>query len=53
LPNIGKALDEKLKPVGVNSATELKLIGAEKAFIVDKDTCLNILCAIEGAIQEI
>ena len=57
LPNIGKALAEKLILVGIENANQLKNIGAENAFIllktVDNDACINMLCAIEGAIQGI
>ena len=57
LPNIGKVLGEKLILVGIENANQLKNIGAENAFIrlksVDNDACINMLCAIEGAIQGI
>lgn len=55
LPNIGTTLAEKLKLAGIENAGQLKLLGAEKAFIkiksIDKTACLSTLCAIEGAIQ--
>lgn len=57
MPNIGKTLAGKLKLVGIENARQLKAIGAEDAFIkhktVDKDACINMLYAIEGAIQDI
>ena len=55
--NIGKTLAEKLMLVGIINANQLRNIGAENAFIklktVDNDACINMLCAIEGAIQGI
>ncbi len=57
MPNIGIALKEKLLLVGINSAGSLRMTGAENAFIklktVDKDACINMLYALEGAIQGI
>jgi DNA transformation protein len=57
LPNIGKTLVEKLSQVGIKTPKELKSIGSENTFIklktVDNDACLNMLFAIEGAIQGI
>jgi len=55
LPNIGKTLAEKLRLVGIESIQDLKSVGSENAFIrlmtVDEGACLNMLCALEGAIQ--
>ncbi|HOI87136.1 MAG TPA: TfoX/Sxy family protein [Lentimicrobium sp.] len=57
MPNIGSTLKEKLMLIGINSAVSLKMAGAENAFIklktVDKDACINMLYALEGAIQGI
>lgn len=57
LPNIGKTLAEKLILIGIENASQLRNTGAENVFIrlktVDKDACINMLCAIEGAIQGI
>jgi DNA transformation protein and related proteins len=57
LPNIGKVLAEKLNEVGISSPQELKDFGTEQAFIrlsaIDNSVCINMLYAIEGAIQEI
>jgi DNA transformation protein and related proteins len=57
LPNIGKALADKLSQVGITNYNELKFVGAENTFLrlktVEKETCLNMLYAIEGAIQGI
>jgi DNA transformation protein len=56
LPNIGKTLAEKLKLVGIKNADELKKNGTENTFIklktVDNNACINMLYAIEGAIQD-
>jgi len=57
LPNIGKTLAEKLKVVGINTPDLLRSTGSEDAFIklktVDQETCINMLYALEGAIQGI
>ena len=58
LPNIGKTLAEKLQTIGVNSAEELCSMGAENAIIKIEtlesgSTCINMLYALEGAIQGI
>jgi DNA transformation protein len=57
LPNIGKILAEKLVFIGVNTPQNLLALGSEKAFIrihtIDNETCYNMLCALEGAIQGI
>ena len=57
MPNIGKTLADKLMLVGIKNANQLRNSGAENAFIklktIDNDACINMLCAIEGAIQGI
>jgi DNA transformation protein and related proteins len=57
MPNIGSNLAEKLQLVDIRSAKELKNIGSQKAFIriaaIDKNACLNMLYALEGAVQDI
>lgn len=58
LPNIGKTLAEKLSQAEVNSAEELKALGSENAIIkiatIDSEVaCINMLYALEGAIQNI
>ncbi|MFC2121195.1 TfoX/Sxy family protein [Bacteroidota bacterium] len=58
LPNIGKTLAKKLIQAGINSPDELKNIGAENAIIRLKTidnagVCINMLYALEGAIQNI
>lgn len=57
LPNIGKVLARQLELVGINTPLDLKQVGAENAFIklatIDESACINMLYALEGAIQEI
>lgn len=58
LPNIGKALAEKLKNIGVTNELELVELGSENAIIKiatleNNGACLNMLYALEGAIQGI
>ena len=58
LPNIGKALAAKLNAVGIGTENNLKNIGSENAIIkiatIDNSgACINMLCALEGAIQGI
>ena len=55
LPNIGKTVEEQLSQVGITTASELKEIGAKRAWLkiqeIDESACLNRLLALEGAIQ--
>jgi DNA transformation protein and related proteins len=55
--NIGKELSERLKEAGINSIEDLKSLGSENAFIrirtIDPSACLNMLYALEGAIEDI
>ncbi|NPD46339.1 TfoX/Sxy family protein [Lentimicrobium sp. S6] len=58
LPNIGKILAQKLHHVEVNTAGDLIALGSENAIIkiaaIDSEgVCINMLYAIEGAIQNI
>jgi len=57
LPNIGLTLAEKLKLVGISTPSDLINTGSENAMIkiktIDKDACINMLYALEGAIQGI
>ena len=57
LPNIGKILAHKLIEVDIKNPEELISAGSENAFIriktVDPDACINMLYALEGAIQGI
>jgi len=58
LPNIGETLAKKLKMVGIANARKLKSAGSENALIKiatlqDSGACINMLYALEGAIQGI
>lgn len=57
LPNIGKKLEEQLNEVGIKTAEQLKKVGSKQAWLdikaIDASACINRLCALEGAIQEI
>ena len=58
LPNIGKTLAAKLNRIGIKSERELKEMGSENAIIKistieNGGVCINMLYAIEGAIQGI
>ena len=58
LPNIGKTLAEKLSLVGITTEAELQSEGSENAIIKlatldDSGVCINMLYALEGAIQGI
>ena len=58
LPNIGKTLAEKLNSVGIGTEQELKEMGSENAIIKiatieNSGVCINMLYALEGAIQGI
>lgn len=57
LPNIGKVLEDDLIKAGIKTPADLKKIGSKEAFLRiyenDPTTCLNELCALEGAIHGI
>jgi len=58
LPNIGKTLASKLIQSGIISGEELKQLGSEKALLKiatleNSGVCINMLYALEGAIQGI
>lgn len=57
MKNIGKTLAEKLIQVDIHSSEALKKAGCESAFLkiktIDPSACLNMLYALEGAIQDI
>lgn len=58
IPNIGKTLADKLNMIGIKNEQELKQIGSENAIIKiatieNSGTCINMLYALEGAIQGI
>ena len=55
LPNIGPKVEEQLKAVGIDTAEELRRIGAEDAWLriqaMDPSAYIHRLLALEGAIQ--
>ncbi|MBK7627339.1 MAG: TfoX/Sxy family protein [Bacteroidales bacterium] len=58
LPNIGKTLADKLIAAGINNDKELIETGSENAIIrlatiENSGVCINMLYALEGAIQGI
>jgi DNA transformation protein and related proteins len=58
LPNIGNTLAEKLIKAGITNEQELKMTGSENAIIKisaleNHDVCINMLYALEGAVQGI
>jgi len=57
LPNIGITRAEKLKLVGISTPGDLISTGCEnelfKIKTIDKYACINMLFALEGAIQDI
>jgi DNA transformation protein and related proteins len=57
IPNIGKTLADKLNRIGITNSSDLISIGSENAIIrletMGIDTCINMLYALEGAIQGI
>lgn len=56
-PNIGKHLAEKLIEAGITTVEELKDQGSEAIFTrlttIDNTLCINVLYALEGAVQGI
>jgi len=57
MPNIGLALAQKLSQAGISTPAHLIEAGTENAFIrlrtIDETACINMLYALEGAIQGI
>ena len=57
LPNISKAIENKLIEAGITSPQELSALGSRAAFqrirAIDSTACVNMLCALEGAIEGI
>lgn len=57
MPNIGKALAERMAKADILSADALIMMGAKTAFLCVKtvypEACINHLYAMEGAIQGI
>lgn len=54
LPNIGTEVERQLEQAGIHTAEELKMMGAEKAWLkiqeLDDSACIHRLLALEGAI---
>jgi len=57
MPNLGKILSQQLEIVGISTPAQLKAVGSEEAFArlatLDESACINMLYALEGAIQGI
>ena len=57
LPNIGDTLEDKLNQLGILTEDDLRKIGSKEVFkwlkARDEGACLNMLCALEGAVQGI
>ena len=55
--NIGEETETKLIGVGIDSFEKLEKLGSRQAFLllqtVDPEACLNLLYALEGAIEGI
>ena len=55
LTNIGKVVEEQLNQVGIVTEEDLRLEGAEQAWLkiqeIDESACMHRLLALEGAIQ--
>ena len=53
--NIGSVLAQKLAEIGITTIEQLRITGAEQAFIrletLDCTACINMLYALEGAVQ--
>jgi DNA transformation protein and related proteins len=57
VPNIGKELNDLLLLAEIENIEKLQFLGTEQAFIklktVHPEACINMLYAIEGAVQNI
>ena len=57
LPNISKVIEGKLSEAGITTIGQLRETGSEEAFrrirAFDPEACLNMLCALEGAVEGI
>ena len=55
LPNIGKAVEQQLIQVGIETPEDLREAGAKAAWLkiqaIDPSACIHRLMALEGAIQ--
>jgi DNA transformation protein len=56
-PNIGKEMEKQLNEAGINTYEELKVLGAEQAWLkikeLDESACIHRLLGLEGALQGI
>ena len=52
LPNIGKAVEEQLNKVGIDTSEKLRELGAERAWLeiqkIDESACIHRLLALCG-----
>lgn len=57
LPNLGPHSVQQLKAVGIETAEDLVVLGAEQAWlriqVIDPGVCLHMLYGLEGAVQGI
>lgn len=58
LPNIGKKLADKLRSIAIENEYDLRTLGSENiiiklAALENSGACINMLYALEGAIQGI
>ncbi len=58
MPNIGSELEKKLRKANISSPEDLQIFGSKGAFlrlktIYPEEACINMLYALEGAIQGI
>ncbi|OAA84820.1 TfoX/Sxy family protein [Clostridium ljungdahlii] len=57
LPNIGKAVEQQLNQVGIETIEQLTDIGSREVWSriksIDHSACINRLYALEGAIEGI
>jgi DNA transformation protein len=57
MPNIGKELEQRLEVVGIETPQQLIATGScqafQRVFAHDPTLCINMLYALEGAVQNI
>lgn len=57
MPNIGPAVAAQLRQAGIETPEQLRRVGSRQAWLriqaFDKSACINRLCGLEGAIQDI
>lgn len=58
LPNISKVIASNLEKAGIKTVEQLRIIGSKEAYLrirlyADKEACINMLYALEGAMQGI